>query len=244
MPNGVTLVTGANGGIGQHIVRHLLSQGSRSIFCHYRSDNDRLHKTLEAAGLDPQRHSFKADLGDESSIEEMAAFIRSEFGGVLHLVNVAGSSSNSMSWKMSKDEFTQVLNDSLVTTFLCCKAFVPYMREQRYGRIVNFSSIVGATGIAGAAHYAAAKAGLVGFTKSLALELASRGITANALALGYFDTGLIDTVPAAMQVEIMKKIPLGRFGAQSDIGAAVQYLISDASQFMTGQVIHLNGGQY
>lgn len=244
MSIGVTLVTGANGGIGQHIVHHLLSKGFRTVFCHYRSDNDRLRNTLEEAGLDPRRHSFKADLNDESSIEEMAEFIRSEFGGVRHLINVAGSSSNAMSWKMTKDDFTQVLNDSLVTTFLCCKAFVPYMREQKYGRIVNFSSIVGATGVAGAAHYAAAKAGLVGFTKSLALELASRSITANALALGYFDTGLIDSVPAEMQVEILKKIPLGRFGAQSDIGAAVQYLISDDAQFLTGQVIHLNGGQY
>lgn len=244
MSIGVTLVTGANGGIGQHVVRHLLSSGSRTVFCHYRSDNERLFGTLRDAGLDPRRHSFKADLSDESSVEDMADFIRSEFGGVSNLVNVAGSSSNAMSWKMSRDDFAQVINDSLVTTFLCCKAFVPFMRENQRGRIVNFSSIVGSTGIAGASHYAAAKAGLVGFTKSLALELASRKITANALALGYFDTGLIDSVPAEMQADILKKIPLGRFGGQSDIGAAVQYLISDDAQFLTGQVIHLNGGQY
>lgn len=244
MSLGTTLITGSNGGIGQHVVRYLLSQGDRNIFCHYRSENDRVVGALEEAGLDPDKHSFKADLNDEGSIEEMASFIRSEFGGISHLVNVAGSSSNAMSWKMSKSDFTRVLNDNLVTTFLCCKAFVPDMRERKHGRIVNFSSIVGATGIAGAAHYAAAKAGLVGFTKSLALELASRGITANALALGYFDTGLIDSVPSDMQAEIMKRIPLGRFGSRPDIGSAVKYLLSDEAQFLTGQVIHLNGGQY
>lgn len=244
MSTGVTLITGANGGIGQHVLRHLLSKGCSTVFCHYRSGNEQLHGILEGAGLDPLKHSFKADLGNESSVEEMAAFIGAEFGGVRHLINVAGSSSNGVSWKLSKDDFTRVINDNLVTTFLCCKAFVPYMREKQYGRIVNFSSIVGATGIAGAAHYAAAKAGLTGFTKSLALEVASRGITVNALALGYFDTGLIDSVPAEMQTEIAKKIPMGRFGAQFDVGGAVQFLISDEARFLTGQVIHLNGGQY
>ena len=244
MPNQVTLITGSNGGIGQHIVRHLLLLGDRNVFCHYRSDNDGIVAALREAGLDADRHSFKADLGDEASIDAMARFINSEFGGVRNLINVAGSSSNAMSWKMSKSEFTRILNDSLVTTFLCCKAFVPEMRERRNGRIVNFSSVVGATGVAGAAHYAAAKAGLIGFTKSLALELASRGITANAVALGYFDTGLIETVPPEIQAEIMKRIPVGRFGSQSDIGGAVKYLISDEAEFLTGQVIHLNGGQY
>ena len=244
MSTQVTLITGANGGIGQYVVRYLLSQGHRNIFCHYRSHSQGMMDALAQAGLDTDKHSFRADLDDESSIEDMARFIQTGFGGVCNLINVAGSSSNAMSWKMSKEEFTRVLNDTLVTTFLCCKAFVPGMRERGRGRIVNFSSIVGATGIAGAAHYAAAKAGLVGFTKSLALELAPKGITANALALGYFDTGLIQTVAPEMQAEIIKRIPAGRFGSQADIGSAVKYLISDEAQFLTGQVIHLNGGQF
>ena len=244
MRDGVTVVTGSNGGIGQHIIRHLLSSGSRNVFCHYRSDKDRVCDALQEAGLDPARHSFKADLNDEAEIDAMAAHVLSEFGGARHLINVAGSSSNAMSWKMSKSDFVRVLNDSLVTTFLCCKAFVPGMRAEGDGRIVNFSSIVGSTGVAGAAHYAAAKAGIVGFTKSIALELASRGITVNALALGYFDTGLIDSVPPDMRSELLRKIPVGRLGNQSDVGAAVQYLISEESSFLTGQVIQLNGGQY
>ena len=118
------------------------------------------------------------------------------------------------------------------------------MRENKFGRIVNFSSIVGFTGMAGASHYASAKAGLIGLTKSLALELAPKGITVNAIALGYFNAGLIEDVSTDLQNEIKKKIPMGRFGEKQDIGPAIEYLISPESQFYTGQVMHLNGGQY
>ncbi len=128
--------------------------------------------------------------------------------------------------------------------FLCSKHFIPKMRECGEGRIINFSSVTAFTGIPGASHYAAAKAGLVGFTKSLALELANKKITANAIALGYFGTGLIDSVPEHLQAEIKTKIPLNRFGDASDVGSTVEFLLSDSAAFMTGQVLHLNGGQY
>ena len=238
------LVTGANGGIGQHIIRHLLMCDHRDIVCHYRSDHALVDRTLQEFGLDPARHAYQADLTDERSVELMADRIGNDHAPVTRLVNVAGSSSNSMSWKLSKEDFMRVLENNLLTTFLSCKAFVPAMRENRFGRIVNFSSIVAFTGIAGAAHYAAAKSGLVGFTKSLALELAGRGITANAVALGYFNTGLINSVPEAMQEEIRQRIPMARFGDQQDVGSTVGYLIGKDSSFMTGQVMQLNGGQY
>lgn len=243
MDQGITLVTGANGGIAQHIIRHLFQHGDRSIVCHYRGARDRVDATLQEFDI-PQSHAYAADLCDEASVTAMQNAIHEEHGPVTRLVNVAGSSSNAMSWKLDAAEFSRVINDSMLSTFLCCKAFVPAMREQRFGRIVNFSSIVGATGIAGAAHYAAAKAGIVGFTKSIAQELAGRGITANVLALGYFDTGLIHSVPDPMQSEIKSRIPVGRFGTQADVGSAVEYLLGEQSAFMTGQVIHLNGGQY
>jgi len=243
MAHGITLVTGANGGIAQHVIRHLLSKGHRNVVAQYRGRRDRIDATFAEFGLS-QEHVVQADLCDEASVTAMAEVVRARHGAVASLVNVAGSSSNAMSWKLHTADFTRVVNDSLLSTFLCCKAFVPDMREQRYGRILNFSSIVGATGIAGAAHYAAAKAGITGFTKSIAQELASRGITANALALGYFDTGLIHSVPETMQADIRSRIPVGRFGTQADVGAAVEYLISDDASFLTGQVVHLNGGQF
>jgi 3-oxoacyl-[acyl-carrier protein] reductase len=240
----VTLITGANGGVGQHIARFLLESGETNIVCHYRNDRDKVDDLLREFGIDPMRHAIQSELTSESSVERMANTLRENFGGINRLVNVAGSSTNGMHWKLTANDFSQVINDSLLSTFLCCKAFSPEMRESRYGRIVNISSIVGFTGIAGASHYAAAKAGLVGFTKSIALELASRNITANALALGYFDSGLIDSVPESTQAMLKERIPAGRFGGKNDIGAAVNYLLCDDASFVTGQIIHLNGGQF
>lgn len=243
MTDGPILVTGANGGIAQHVVRHLLERGRRDVLLHFRGDRDRVDAVMAEFGLDAS-HAVQADLCDEASVDRMRDAIEARHGALGALVNVAGSSSNAMSWKLDVAEFRRVVDDSLLSTFLCCKAFVPAMREKRFGRIVNFSSIVGATGVAGAAHYAAAKAGIVGFTKSIAQELASRGITANALALGYFDTGLIHSVPEPLQAEIRARIPVARFGTQADVGAAVEYLVGRDAAFLTGQVIHLNGGQF
>ena len=244
MARGSVLVTGANGGVGQHIARFLLENGERGLICHYRGDRERVDGLLREFDLDPASHAVQADLTDEQSVAAMFASARDAGAPVSRLVNVAGSSSNAMSWKISRDEFSRVIDDSLLTTFLCCKHAIPSMREARFGRIVNISSIVGFTGVVGAAHYAAAKAGLIGFTKSVALEVASRGVTANAIALGYLDAGLIHSVPEDMQVEIRGRIPAGRFGGKADVGAAVRYLLGDDSNFYTGQVLHLNGGQY
>lgn len=238
------LITGANGGIGHHILAHLLDRGHRNVFAQFRSGDERVVPTLQAAGLDPTSHSFRADLRDPASVADLHARIRARFDRVSTLLNVAGSSSNGMSWKLDRDQFMQIVEDNLLTTFLCCKEFIPSMREAGFGRIVNFSSIVGATGVAGASHYSAAKAGVAGFTKSLALELAGKGITANALALGYFDAGMIHTIPDELQKTILSGIPAGRFGGRNDVGAAVEYLISPGSQFLNGQVLHLNGGQF
>ncbi len=238
------LVTGANGGIGQFIARHLLKKGERNLICHYRSGSEDVVSLLKEFDLDPAKHAVQADLVQEESVQKMAQTVRETLGGVDRVVNVAGSSTNSMSWKMSKEQFMNVIENNLLTSFLCSKVFIPEMREKKYGRIINFSSIVGFTGMAGVCHYSAAKAGLVGLTKSLSLELASKGITVNAIALGYFNAGLIESVPADMQEDIKKKIPMGRFGEQEDVGSAVEFLLSPQAQFLTGQVIHLNGGQF
>lgn len=237
-------VTGGNGGIGQYVARYLLAQGERNIVLHYRSSNDRVLGLLREFDLDPNKHAVQADLVDEEAVARIAIDLKDRFGGVDRLVNVAGSSSNSMSWKLPAAEFIRILNDNLVTSFICCKAFIPGMRESGFGRIVNFSSIVGFTGMPGTAHYAAAKAGMGGLTKSLALELASKNITVNAIAPGYFNAGLIESVPPDLREEIKSRIPMRRFGGEQDIGALVAYLTSREAGFLTGQVLHVNGGQF
>ena len=162
MNEGMILITGTNGGVGQYIANYLLSQGERNIICHYRSENDRVLNLLKKYDLEPSKHSVQADLVKEDSVIKMAQQIKNNNFTVDRLVNVAGSSSNAMSWKMSKEEFMRIVEDSMLTTFLCSKTFIPDMRENKFGRIINFSSIVGSTGMPGASHYAAAKAGVMG----------------------------------------------------------------------------------
>lgn len=244
MPHPLILITGANGGIGQHVLRHLLGHGHTNVLCHYRIEHALIDEAFRLHDLAPDSRRFQADLSDEASVMRMQQAITLAHGPVQVLVNVAGTSSNGMSWKLATDDVTRVLNDNVLSTFLCCKAFVPAMRDAGFGRVINFSSIVGATGIPGAAHYAAAKAAVAGFTKSVAQEVANRGVTVNALALGYFDAGMISSVPEVMQAEIRKRIPAGRFGSGKDVGAAVAYLMDEDAAFLTGQVIHLNGGQF
>jgi 3-oxoacyl-[acyl-carrier protein] reductase len=238
------LITGSNGGVGRMIANHLLAQNYREILFHYRSVNDDIAKICKKFDLDPSIHCLQADLCDAESVNNMKSIVQAKFGVVDRLINVAGGSTNGMSWKLSTDEFMSVIKDNLLSTFLCTKAFVPEMRENKFGRVINFSSIVGATGVVGAAHYCAAKAGVVGYTKALSLELASRGVTANAIALGYFNAGLIEDIPQDIKTQILTKIPAGRFGEEKDIGYAIEFLLSEQSQYYTGQVMHLNGGQF
>lgn len=237
-------VTGSNGGVGQFICEFLLEQGERNLMCHYRNKSEKITHLLKKFDLDPLKHLVSGPLEEEDSVSEIQRHAEKNFGGVDRLVNVAGSSTNGMSWKLSKSDFVRVVNDSLLTSFVCSKVFIPEMRQAGFGRIINFSSIVGFTGMAGVSHYCAAKAGLIGMTKAMAQELASKQITVNAIALGYFEAGLIDAVPAELQSEIKKRIPAGRFGSKNDVGPMVKYLTSKDASFVTGQVLHLNGGQY
>ena len=145
---------------------------------------------------------------------------------------------------MSLEDFREVIDDNLTSTFLCCREFTPGMRKLEAGRIINFSSIVASTGTVGAAHYCAAKAGIIGWTKAMALELAPKRITVNALALGYFNYGLIHQLTPELQNEIKGKIPLGRFGDAKEIGGYVRFLLGEEGQYTTGQTLHINGGQF
>jgi 3-oxoacyl-[acyl-carrier protein] reductase len=241
---GISLITGSNGGIGLAVSEHLLSRGERNLAFHYRTSNAHITQCLARFGLDPSKHLFKADLCNEEELNSMRRNIESKLGRVLGLVNVAGASSNSMSWKTSLSDFKKVIDDNLTSTFLSCREFIPGMREAGSGRIINISSIVAFTGTAGAAHYAAAKGGIISFTKSLSLELAPKNITANALALGFFEYGIISHLTPEMQSDVKSRIPLKRFGNAQDIGSYIHFLLSESAGFTTGQTIHINGGLY
>lgn len=240
----VILVTGANGGVGHFISKFLLRQGYRNICFHYRNASENIQQLCLEYDLPFSKYAYACDLTEEIEVQNMVIEITKSLGPIAYLVNVAGASTNSMSWKMSKRDFMYIFEANVLSAFLCSKAVIPKMREMQFGRIINFSSIVGVTGVVGAAHYSAAKAALIGLTKSMALELASKKITVNAIALGYFNTGLIESIPENIRDEIREEIPMNRFGEEEDIGAAIRYLISDEASFLTGQTIHLNGGQF
>lgn len=246
----IVIVTGANGGLGIEVVKHLWYK-EWNVITTYRNNDDKLRAFAKEIDDDTTaarsssaltNASFKVHLTDPVEINAFAEKVLKLYGTPWAVINLAGSSSNAMSWKLDPDEFTMILNENLMSTFLVNRAFTPSMRTAGQGRIINTSSIVGETGIAGASHYAAAKAGIIGLTKSLALELAPKNITVNALGLGYFDVGLINDVPRSMIDAIIEKTPLKRLGTASDLAPTIQFLLSAGSSFITGQTININGG--
>lgn len=241
---GTTLITGSNGGIGLAISRYLLSRGVRSLAFHCRSSNEQIGALLAEYDLDPARHLYRADLCDEGDLASMRTALEGTLGPVTGLVTVAGASSNALSWKLTVTDIQKILNDNLLSTMLTCREFIPGMRAAQKGRIVTISSIVAFSGAAGASHYAATKGAVISFTKSLALELAPKNITANSIALGFFEYGIINHLTPQMQQDVRERTPLKRFGTESDVGSQVEYLLSDQSAFITGQTLHLNGGLY
>jgi 3-oxoacyl-[acyl-carrier protein] reductase len=241
---GYIVITGAGSGIGLSIVETLLLAGFTKLVCQYRRRNKELFELFNNFKLSPEDYTIKAELTDEEDVRKINEFGKSKFGNVYGLINVAGASTNSMSWKMSKDDFTNVLNANLLSAFLCSKEFIPAMREQSLGRIINFSSVVAFTGTVGSAHYCAAKGGIIGLSKALSLELANKSITVNTIALGYFDRGLINDVPEPLQEEIKLRTPIKRFGQSIEVGSLVKYILDKDSGFTTGQVFHINGGLY
>jgi NAD(P)-dependent dehydrogenase (short-subunit alcohol dehydrogenase family) len=241
---GAVVVTGASGGLGFQLVSDLLSLGLKNVACHYRSTPRGLPELLKSQGLVPDDHLFQAELVHEAEVAQLQIWAKERYGRVWGLVNLAGASSNEMSWKLTTDEFRRIVDANLTTTFLMTREFLPHMRENGGGRIINTSSVVAHTGIVGAAHYCASKAAIEGLTKAIAQEVASKKITVNSIALGYFDQGLIKDVPQAMLNGLMQKIPMRRLGKATEFAALVFYLLSEQAEFLTGQVLHLNGGQY
>jgi 3-oxoacyl-[acyl-carrier protein] reductase len=240
----IILLTGANGGIGVELANYFLGRGYRKLVFSYHTAFDRISYVLQKHGFSAQNVCFKADLTDEHDVRRLKESIQTRHGDAWGLINLAGSTSNGMSWKLPVEEFRRIIDINLTASFLTAKEFIPGMRENVGGRIINTSSVVAFTGVVGASHYCASKAAIVGLTKALAAELVGKKITVNALALGYFEYGMISTIPENLRDEIRKRIPAGHFGTINELGGLIDFLLDDTSSYLTGQVLHLNGGIY
>jgi 3-oxoacyl-[acyl-carrier protein] reductase len=236
------VVTGSSRGIGRSIAFELARCGA-DVAVNYRSSEEaaeRVKETIEESGENAT--CVQADVSDAAAVERMAAEVREELGAVDVLVNNAGITVDRKFEDMSHEDWEQVIDVNLGGTFNCTKAFFEDIRSADHGRLINISSVVGQQGNYGQANYAASKGGLFAFTRTLALELASHGATANCVAPGFVRTDMLEKVPERVQDNIRKKIPLDRFADPEDIVGIVRFLASDHANYMTGQVLGVNGG--
>ena len=232
------LVTGASGGLGGAIARALHAQGA-----HVALSGTRRSALDELAGTLSERVTVvKANLSDRDSVEALVPAAEAALGGLDILVNNAGITRDNLFMRMKDDEWEQVLSVNLTAAFRLSRAAVKGMMRRRFGRIVNIGSVVGTTGNPGQGNYAAAKAGLVGMTKALAAEVASRGITVNCIAPGFIGSAMTDALNEKQREAILARVPAGRLGEGPEIGAAAVYLASGEAAYVTGQTLHINGG--
>jgi len=237
----VAIVTGAAQGIGRAIAEALAHAGADIAVADL--DPGRSADTVAAVEKIGRRAlNIKVNVADANDTKAMAEDVIKTWGKIDILVNNAGITRDALLLRMKEEDWNLVLQVNLNGTFNCTKAVLQPMTKQRYGRIVNIASIVGVMGNVGQANYAASKAAVIGFTKTVAREYASRNVTVNAVAPGFIDTAMTQGLPAEVKEALQKQIPLGRLGTPADIAAAVQFLVSDEAAYVTGQVLHVNGG--
>jgi 3-oxoacyl-[acyl-carrier protein] reductase len=232
------LVTGASGGIGGAIARALHAQGATVGLSGTRVDP--LEKLKAEFGS--RAHVLPCDLGDPAAIEALLKAAEAALGGIDILINNAGLTRDNLALRMKDEDWQKVLDVNLTAGFRLARGAMRGMMKKRWGRIIGITSVVGVTGNPGQANYAAAKAGMIGMSKSLAQEVASRGITVNCVAPGFIETQMTGALNEEQKVRIMTAIPAGRLGQSAEIAAAVVYLASPEAAYVTGQTIHVNGG--
>ncbi|GLX71187.1 3-oxoacyl-[acyl-carrier-protein] reductase [Paenibacillus glycanilyticus] len=238
------LVTGASRGIGRAIAVALAEAGA-DVAINYSGSEAAAAETAKAVEAVGRRAIIlKANVGKSAEFEAMVKEVVDQFGSIDILVNNAGITRDNLIMRMKEEEFDQVIETNLKGVFNGIKAVTRPMMKQRSGRIINISSVVGVLGNPGQANYVAAKAGVIGLTKSSARELASRGITVNCIAPGFIQTDMTDKLSDEMKESLSSQIPLARLGAAEDIAAAVRFLASGAASYMTGQTVHVDGGMY
>ena len=240
----VALVTGASRGIGKAIAIHLAANGAKVVVNYSSSESSAIEVAEFIKKNGGTAEIFKARVNVESEVEEMFTAIEKSLGVVDILVNNAGITKDNLLMRMKTEEWDSVIDVNLKGTFLCTRRAVKGMMKNRYGKIINISSVVGFAGNAGQFNYSATKAGVIGMTKSAALELASRGIRVNAVAPGFIETDMTASLTDEVKAAYLEKIPLKSLGKPEDIANAVAYLASPLSDYMTGQTLHLNGGMY
>jgi len=240
----VAVVTGGSRGIGRAIALRLAGMGAQ-VAINYVSNPGAAQETVDMIVSQGGKGSvFQFDVSDSDAVNEAMAKIIEEYGSISILVNNAGITRDGLLMKMKEENWDQVLDTNLKGAFNCIKAVNRPMMKQRWGRIVNISSVIGFLGNAGQANYAAAKAGLAGLTRSVARELASRNITVNGVAPGYIDTDMTRDLGEEVKEKILGEIPMRAMGSVEDVAGAVAYLVSEDSRYVTGQFIHVNGGMF
>jgi 3-oxoacyl-[acyl-carrier protein] reductase len=239
----VALVTGAGKGIGRATAGELASRGAMVILAgRHRQSVETIAEEITRAG--GRAEWVELDVRFQDQVRQAVKQILSVHHHIDILVNNAGVTENKLLVRLDLNSWNEVLDVNLLGTFLCIREIIPSMSKRRYGRIVNISSVVAATGNPGQSHYAAAKAGILGLTKSVAREYAKRGITVNAVAPGFIDTPMIEELSEDVCGEILRNIPLGRLGTTKEVAATVVFLASKEASYITGQVLHVNGGLY
>jgi 3-oxoacyl-[acyl-carrier protein] reductase len=243
LENRVALVTGASQGIGRAIAIDMAKNGAMVAINYYPDQSEKaalVVEEIERAG--GRAFSVAADVSNRTEVEEMVDAVVKRCGSLDILVNNAGITRDQLLVRMKDQDWDAVLTINLNSVFYCTRAALKRMLKSRWGRVVNLASVVGVIGNAGQTNYAASKAGVIGFTKSVAREVASRGINVNAVAPGYIRTEMTDRIAPQVQDELQVKIPLGRIGQPEDVAGAVVFLVSPSADYITGQVLHVDGG--